>query len=276
MQTLHFLTTQQIQNFNDWSPIYKIILYLLAAWLVNLLAGFLSRFIIGISMVAAGKAKDNPERRSTLEGLLASILRFGAFMIAFIASVGLFLEANDVVWVVGLFSAAFGLGARPLISDLLAGLTFIFKDTFAVGEKVEFSGALGMSGVQGVVEKVSMQATHLRAPTGELYLIPNGELRTVRNFSRGRFSLVRVSFHVAASDLSKTLVILGELKSEAVIRLPNLLEPWQVISEEGVMGETTQLTIIAKSRLGQAAEMRPRMLAFIQERLEEEHIQPGK
>ena len=276
MQTLHFLTTQQIQNFNDWDPIYKIVLYLLAAWLVNLLAGLLSRFIIGISMVAAGKAKNNPERRSTLEGLLASILRFGAFMVAFIASVGLFLEANDVVWVVGLFSAAFGLGARPLISDLLAGLTFIFKDTFAVGEKVEFSGALGMSGVQGVVEKVSMQATHLRAPTGELYLIPNGELRTVRNFSRGRFSLVRVSFHVSASDLSKTLVILGELKSEAVIRLPNLLEPWQVISEEGVMGETTQLTIIAKSRLGQAAEMRPRMLAFIQERLEEEHIQPGK
>ena len=276
MQTLHFLTTQQIQNFNDWDPIYKIVLYLLAAWLVNLLAGLLSRFIIGISMVAAGKAKNNSERRSTLEGLLASILRFGAFMVAFIASVGLFLEANDVVWVVGLFSAAFGLGARPLISDLLAGLTFIFKDTFAVGEKVEFSGALGMSGIQGVVEKVSMQATHLRAPTGELYLIPNGELRTVRNFSRGRFSLVRVSFHVSASDLSKTLVILGELKSEAVIRLPNLLEPWQVISEEGVMGETTQLTIIAKSRLGQAAEMRPRMLAFIQERLEEEHIQPGK
>ena len=208
-------------------------------------------------------------------GLLASILRFAAFVIAFIASVGLFLETNDLVWVVGLFSAAFGFGARPLISDLLAGLTFIFTDTFSVGEKVEVSGALGMNGVQGVVEKVSLQATHLRAPTGELYLIPNGELRTVRNFSRGRFSIARVSLYIVASDLGRVLGILEDLRSEAVIRLPNLLEPWQVISEEGVMGETTQLTIIAKSKLGKAAEMRPRLLAFIQDRLEGEQIQLG-
>lgn len=275
MQTIN-LSLQQIQNFNTWHPILKIAAFMLIAWAVNLLANLISRLFIGISVLTAGSAKNNPERRSTLEGLFASILRFGAFVIAFIASVGQFLEAQDVVWVVGLFSAAFGLGARPLISDLLAGLTFIFKDTFSVGEKVEVSGALGMNGVQGVVEKVSLQATHLRAPTGELYLIPNGELRTVRNFSRGRFSIVRVSFYVAASDLSRALGILEDMRPEAVIQLPNLLEPWQVISEEGVMGETTQLTIIAKSKLGQAAEMRPRMLAFIQDRFEEEQIQLGK
>lgn len=267
---------QQLSAFNTWNPILKIATFLLAAWAVNLLARSIARVFVRISVMLSGEAKNNPERRSTLEGLFTSIIRFGAFMVALIASASLFLEVQDVIWVVGLFSAAFGLGARPLISDLLSGLTFIFKDTFSVGEKVEVSGALGMGGVQGVVEKVSLQATSLRAPTGELYLIPNGEMRTVRNFSRGRFSLVRVSLHVAASDLSRALEILENLKTEAVIQLPNLLEPWQVISEEGVMGETTQLTIIAKSRLGQAAEMRPRMLAFIQERLEEEQILPGK
>jgi hypothetical protein len=54
-----------------------------------------------------------------------------------------------------------------------------------------------------------------------------------------------------------------------VTLLPNLLEPWQVISESGVIGQQTELTLIAKARFGQAAEMSPRLLALVQERLSE-------
>jgi hypothetical protein len=54
-----------------------------------------------------------------------------------------------------------------------------------------------------------------------------------------------------------------------VALLPNLLEPWQVISESGVIGQQTELTLIAKARFGQAAEMSPRLLALVQERLSE-------
>ena len=71
------------------------------------------------------------------------------------------------MWLVGLLSAGIGLSARPLISDLLAGVTFMFEDTFAVGEKVE------VLGVHGVVETVDLRATWIRAPSGELQVVPN-------------------------------------------------------------------------------------------------------
>ena len=48
-----------------------------------------------------------------------------------------------------------------------------------------------------------------------------------------------------------------------------LLEPWQVISEAGVMGKNTELTLVAKTRFGKAAELRPQLLAWVQERLAE-------
>jgi small-conductance mechanosensitive channel len=47
---------------------------------------------------------------------------------------------------VGLFAAAFGLGARPLVSDYLTGVGFLFEDTFDVGEKVDILGNEGGGG----------------------------------------------------------------------------------------------------------------------------------
>jgi small conductance mechanosensitive channel len=164
---------------------------------------------------------------------------------------------------VGLFAAAFGLGARPLVSDFLTGVGFLFEDTFDVGEKVDILGN------EGVVETVNLRTTTLRAPSGELFVVPNGEIRIVRNFSRGRFSPATVSVKLNSEDLSRALSLLEELSKEALLILPNLLEPWQIISQSGSIGQQTELTLVAKAKYAMGAEMRPRLLALVHERLNE-------
>jgi small conductance mechanosensitive channel len=207
-----------------------------------------------------------PERRRTLQSLAASLVTFLAFLLAFLFSLNLFVDTDTLVWMVGLFSAAFGLGARPLISDFLTGIGFLFEDTFDVGEKVE------VLGVEGVVEEVNLRTTMLRSSSGELYVMPNGEIRVIRNFSRGRFSMASITLKIASADLARTLPLLEALGEEAVHLLPNLLEPWQVISKSGAIGQQTELTLVTKARFGMAAEMRPRLLALVQERLAAEGV----
>lgn len=107
--------------------------------------------------------------------------------------------------------------------------------------------------VEGVVERVSLRTTSIRAPTGELYVVPNGEIRVVRNFSRGRFSMANVRVKVAASDLGKALPILEELAEEAV----SLLEPWRVISGTGAIGQQAELTLVARARFGKRRRCGP-------------------
>jgi small-conductance mechanosensitive channel len=249
-----------------WGHIVYIAIFYLVAWIIHRLSRFLARRLVRLSRLTSKGREIRPERRETLRSMLASVISFVAFAAASIASVGRFVTFDTLVWVVGLFSAAFGLSARPLISDVLAGVGLIFEDTFAVGEKVEILS------IEGIIEAVNLRTTWLRAPTGELYVLPNGEIRVVRNFSRGRFSIVKVTLKIAAADLNRALTILEELGSEAVALLPNLLEPWQVLSESGIIGQQTELTLIAKARFGQAAEMRPRLLAVVQERLSENEI----
>lgn len=238
----------------------------LIAWIIHFLAPRLASRLVTLDRFTADGRRLRTERRRTLSGLISNAISLIAFISAILFSVGYFVGAETLVWVVGLFSAAFGLGARPLVNDFLAGISFIFEDTFDVGEKVEIMD------VEGIIEKVTLRVTLLRAPTGELYVVPNGDIRVIRNFSRGRFSSATIKIKVAAEDLNRALELLHELGGEAVVVLPNLLEPWQILSESGALGEKTELTLVTKARFGQAAEMRLRLLAFVQERLREADI----
>jgi len=244
----------------------RIAIFFLAAWLVSRLAKRLALRIMALGKFAPRNRQPRPERQETLHSLISSAFTFLVFLAATLFSIGLFVNADTLVWMVGLFSAAFGLGARPLISDFLSGMGFIFEDTYAVGEKIE------VLGIEGIVEAINLRTTLLRSPSGELFVIPNGEIRTVRNFSRGRFSLVNIKLTLQAEDLRRAMPLLKELGDEAVSVLPNLLEPWQILSETGVIGQQTELTLLAKARFGKAADMRPNLLALVQERLVEAEI----
>lgn len=249
-----------------WHYIVPIILYFFAAWLVHMIAKRLTPHFIGLAGYAPENMRPREERQLTLNGLLSSAVSFFAFLIAILLTLGLFIDTTTLVWMIGLFSAAFGLGARPLISDYLTGVTFIFDDLFDIGEKVE------MLGVEGVIEKISLRTITLRSPSGELYTVPNGEVRVVRNFSRGRFSPADITINMSTADLNRAIPLLEALGVEAVELLPNLLEPWHVINTSGTMGQHAELTLVTKARFGKAAEMRPRLLALIQDRLNQQGI----
>jgi small conductance mechanosensitive channel len=211
------------------------------------------------------EVKMRTERQHTIQHLVASAISVAAFAIATLLSLSQFLSPEALALFAGLFTAAFSLGARPLIADMLTGVSFIFEDNFDVSEKIEIASVTGK--VEGVVESMNLRTTLVRAPTGELYVVPNSEIRILRNFSRGRFSTAHIKLKLATADLNQALPLLSGLGSEAVILLPHLLEPWHVISEEGLMGEHTELTLLAKASFGQAAELRPHLLTLVQARL---------
>jgi len=249
--------------------ITRILIYFTIAVLIAALSKFLARQIMKIGGLVFKKRRPTLERQKTWQSLVSNAIRLVVFLIAILASLGLFIDPATIAWIVGLFSAAFGLGAHSLIRDYLAGLSYIFEDTFTIGEKIELPGIYK---VAGVIEAINLRSTSLRAPSGELFVVPNGEVRIVRNFSRGKFSLANITLKISTSDVSTALTILETLGKEAVVLLPNLIEPWQVISPEGVVGQCTELTLVAKARFGKAADMRPRLLHLVQERLAEANI----
>ena len=85
--------------------------------------------------------------------------------------------------------------------------------------------------------------------------------------------MANIILKIPAAELGRAIPFLENLGREAMDNLPNLIEPWRVISETGIIGQTAELTLLAKARFGQAAEMRPRLLALVHQALEEENIE---
>lgn len=232
----------------------------LIAYIIHRLSGQLVERFVRLNEYAPEGFRIREERRRTLHNLLSSFVSFIAFIIAILFTLARFVDPNTLVWVVGLFSAAFGLGVQPLMSDFFTGIGFLFENSFDIGEKVEILG------YEGTIEKINLRTVTLRAPTGEVFIIPNGQVRMIRNFSRGLFSTANITLTIETADLNRALPLLTELGKEAQLMLPDMLETWQIISTSGAMGQQAELTLLVKTRFGAAAEMRPRLLALLQER----------
>jgi len=262
--------TELIQYYNNlplfsqnWINVGSFFFF---AWVLSKIIGFLIKRVMKFDPKRGGSSRIRPERQKTLRGLLRGIINVTLFSIAGVMSLGRFVDNSTLIWLVGLFGAGFGLSARPIISDIMAGASFIFEDTFAVGEKVEIQG------IEGVIESTTLRTTWLRSPSGELFTIPNGDIRTIRNFSRGRFSLANITLKIHSGDIARSIEILEQLGQDSMDTIPNLIEPWQVINVSGEIGQITELTLLAKARFGKAAEMRTRLMAIVQTKLTSEKI----
>jgi len=245
--------------------VIPIIMFYAVAYVIHRMADTVARRFKPLGDLTMRKNPRRLERQKTLQSLLSNVISILGFGIATLLTMTLFVSVDTLIWVIGLFSAAFGLGARPFISDYLTGLTFFFEDIYDVGDKIEIP--MSPQRVEGVVEKVNLRITQIRGMDGELFTMPNGDIRLVRNFSRGEFSPTSVTLKVPASELTTTLEKLDTLGEEAMTYLPNLIQPWQVISQTGALGEEAELTILAKAKFGKGAEMRTRMLAYLQDEL---------
>lgn len=244
--------------------LFLILFYFLVAYFIHRL----SHPLAGLLLRATRFAPQRPlsSRAHMVNGLVANIITFLAGLVALLASLSLFVQPDTLVWMVGLFSAAFGIGAKDVVADLLAGIGFLFKNTFTIGEKVEFGDS--SNAIQGIVEEVNLRNTLLRSPTGELYTLPNSSIRVIRNFSRSTFSSATVKFYVDSDDLVRTVDILTELGQEAPLLLDDLLEPWEIITTAETVGSKTQLTILAKATFSKAATLRLQLMNLVYERLQ--------
>ena len=250
----------------------RIVTILVLAWLASHVLGRLLPRVIFVLGTRKWRESFNPKRLVTLRELIASVVRASSYLVALILILAMFIEPAAILATVSLFSLAFGLSARPFISDVFAGVTLLFEDQFAVGEKVELSGVMGTSGVMGIVEQVGLRTTYIRADTGELFIVPNGDVRVVRNFSRGEFSLASISVSVRADRVSEALALLQDIGRRAQAELADIVEEPMVMSETGTLAAETALTLKVKTRLGQGVAVRAELMARAQKELTERGI----
>ncbi len=244
----------------------------IAQWLLR--GPFVRKWIVKPSEVVAERAlhgapeDDSVDRlmeRDTAVQVTGSAISFSAYTIAIVLSLGQFLSLANMGLLVTVVTGGLSWGARTLIGDLLGGMSNIAENNFSVGDRIAFFYA--NQNIGGTVESVSVRIVRLRATTGELYIIPHGELRVMHNFSRGEFSGTYVDVIVPSHNIDRTVALLETLADVAPTNVGNLQAPWQVIARTGEVTESTSISLFCKAVPGDEETLRLNVMAFVIERL---------
>lgn len=163
----NYFTNQRVQTLI--SDIGFILLILVATLL-------LARIILK-SLERTILRKSDPKRK-TLFSVLSSLTHYLLYFFALTIVLDHFgISTHTITAVAGVGSLAIGFGAQTLVKDIISGLYIITENQFNVEDIVELAGYVG------TVEEMNLRTTKLRTSKGELCIIPNGEIRSLKNLS---------------------------------------------------------------------------------------------
>jgi small conductance mechanosensitive channel len=175
------------------------------------------------------------QRNETIFPIVKSILSGIVYFVAVVLVMrGLGFDPVPLLAGAGILGVVIGLGAQPLVNDIVSGFFIIFEDTFQVGDFIKAGEA------RGSVEAIALRTTRVRSPDGELYILRNGELGNVVNFSRFYTNAIVEVGVAQQSDLDLAYEVLDRVGNELKESDADVLEATTIdgIKEFSALGAT--------------------------------------
>jgi moderate conductance mechanosensitive channel len=233
------LLAQKFTNEETWFTIGEGLLKIFAILLISGLVIRIGKLAIRnfFKMKMKTPLGTVSERRdATLVKLLENVLTYVVFFITVMTILSvLTINVQAMLAGAGIVGLAVGFGAQSLVKDVITGFFIIFEDQFSVGDFVRIGQ------FEGTVEEIGLRTTKIKSFTGEIHILPNGNITEVTNFSVHN-SVAVLDIGIAyESDIDRTERVLQELladlpdKYEELIKAPELLGVQQFGASEVVL-----------------------------------------
>ncbi|MDY6804697.1 MAG: mechanosensitive ion channel family protein [Cyanobacteriota bacterium] len=162
------------------------------------------------------------QRRLTMLPLLKSFVKYFVYFtsaIFILNTVG--IDPTPILAGAGILGLAIGMGAQTLLQDMVAGMFVLFENYYLVGDFVEIND------IRGFVTAIELRTTRVTFKERN-YIIPNGEIRNIINYSK-EFSSASVEIGVAyTSDLNVVYKVLEKLALYFQDTYEEVIEPTKI------------------------------------------------
>jgi len=205
METLATLWTQTIAGFGGMAATtFRITVILIAAWIVIAVA---QRAIRTLRERIARRMDDREaiKRAETLgrvfRYLVAVVVSLVAGMLV-LSELG--VSVAPILGAAGVAGLAVGFGAQSLVKDFFTGFFLLLENQIRQGDVVRLGNH------SGLVEEITLRYVQLRDYDGNVHFVPNGQISTVVNMSRG-FAQAVVDVGVGyGEDLDQVMGVMRE------------------------------------------------------------------
>ena len=183
------------------------------------------RMIASIVRMRGQKGSKTIQQIGTIKSLVTSIFNYIAYFIIVTIVLGIFgVNVSSILTLAGVGGIAISFGAQTLVKDIISGIFIWLEGSIAVGDVVTINS------LSGVVESIAIRTTAVRDYNGNLYVIPNGDIRTITNMSRDfKRAIVDIRCPYEA-DMGRVVAILEEEMERASGEIDGLTSVPEVMS----------------------------------------------
>ena len=138
-------------------------------------------FFFGVSWIVrtALKLIAKPLKKGkAIVDILCSLIKYAAIIVLlFFVLKSCGVDTTAILAGIGILGLVVGLGAQPLIADILAGLFIVFEKVFDVGDIIV------VGGFRGTVKEIGIRTTQIVDTGGNIKIINNANLKEVINMT---------------------------------------------------------------------------------------------
>ena len=151
----------------------------------------------------------NDRRQKTTISLIDNIVKYFIAIVALLMILDVYgIDTKSLLASLGVVSLVAGLALQDFLKDIIAGITILFEDQYAVGDVVTIGD------FKGTVTYLGIKSTRLKSFTGETLIIANRNIDKVINHSLETsvtFMDISVSYD---TDIDKAKEVLTTLCKE--------------------------------------------------------------
>ncbi|RIW31584.1 mechanosensitive ion channel family protein [Bacillus salacetis] len=185
--------------------------------------------------------KISQRREATLSKLLENVLTYVVYFVAIIMILSaLSVNITGLLAGAGIVGLAVGFGAQNLVRDVITGFFIIFEDQFSVGDFIR------VGSLEGNVEEIGLRTTKIKNWTGELHIIPNGNIAEVTNFSiHNSIAVVDVSI-AYEENIEEAERVISELLQTMPQKYEDLVTPPDLLGVQTLGASDVVMRIVAE------------------------------
>lgn len=244
----------------------RIAFIIIIAILVVNVGKYIIRRIFRIKL--KGPIRKEERREQTLLKLLENALTYVVYFSAILAVLQEFnIDVKGLLAGAGVLGLAVGFGAQSLVKDVITGFFILFEDQFSVGDYVKIGTA------EGRVEEIGLRTTKIKNFTGELFILPNGTITQVINYSlKNSLAIVDVTipFELGIEKVEKSIDVFLESMSKDN---PDLLGKPKLIGAHDFTEDSVIERIIVETRPMRHYDIARNISVGIKKHLEQEGIE---
>ncbi|GLC90108.1 mechanosensitive ion channel family protein [Lysinibacillus piscis] len=218
----------------------EIILILILSWLSVKIGKIVIKKVFLLRMRTP--LNHSERRQKTIEKLLQNMISYIVYFSAIIAILSaLNIKVTGLLAGAGIAGLAIGFGAQSLVKDVITGFFIIFEDQFGVGDYIKINAA------EGTVVEIGLRTTKINGATGEQFIIPNGSIGEVVNYSINNSKILIDLPMMADVDFEVVETLINQYLSTLPTLYKELVKTPVFLGVQNVKGAEVTIRIVAET-----------------------------